>query len=84
MAKGRDFENCCFVLFFAIVLEHVPSQESPKTEKQPPKMASKGQQEPFKKEIHFLRSFLPQKLFQKGFKSSSKSDRKNAPQHIQK
>jgi hypothetical protein len=38
--KSKDFEHCCFVWFFAAVLEHQSSQ----TAEKPPKMPSKGQQ----------------------------------------
>ena len=59
-AKKNEFENHRFVLFFAIVWEHRPAQESSKTAEKPPKIASKGQQEPLKKEVHFLKSLWPQ------------------------
>ena len=52
--KRNDFENCGLVLFFAKVWELRPSQESPKTAEKAPKMPSKGQQEPFKKELDSL------------------------------
>ena len=35
-AKRNDFEHCYFVLFFAINLEHLASQDGPKTAKEPP------------------------------------------------
>ena len=57
-AKKNEFENHRFVLFFAVVWEHRPAQESSKTAEKPPTIASKGQQEPFKKDVHFLTSFL--------------------------
>ena len=56
-AKKNDFENRRFVLFFAALWEHRPSQKSPKTAKKLPKMPSKAQQEPFKEEVHFLNLF---------------------------
>jgi hypothetical protein len=52
-AKKNDFENHRFVLFFAALWEHRPSQESPKTARKPPKMPSKAQQEPCKKKSTF-------------------------------
>ena len=49
IAKSSDFEKFCFVLFFAINLEHQASQDSPKTAKKPPKVPPDGHQEPFQK-----------------------------------
>ena len=50
MAKSNDFENCCFVLFFAVNLEHLASQVGPKTAKKPPKVLLESHQEPFQKD----------------------------------
>ena len=53
MAKSNDFENCCFVLFFAVNLEHQASQESPKTAKKPPKLPPNGHPEAVQKMVPF-------------------------------
>ena len=77
IATRNDFENCCFVLFFTVNLEHQASQESSKTAKKPPKKPPNGLQEPFQKKGPIFDSVLTrkvtpnwaQKRLQKGFKN---------------
>ena len=66
MAKSNDFENCCFVLFFAGNLEHQASQESPKTAKKPPKLPPNGHQEAVQKMVPFWTPISTQKMTPKG------------------
>ena len=73
-----DVRDNFFLFFvFAVVLEHCPSQESPKTAKKPPKVPPEGHQEPFQKRVNFLTQFCVQKCFQNWPKNLSKSDPTN-------
>ena len=49
MAKRNDFETCYFVLFFVANLEHLASQDGPKTAKKRPKVLLESHMEPFQK-----------------------------------
>ena len=81
IAKRSDFEKCCFVLVFAIFLEHQASQESLKTAKKPPKVPPDGHQEPFQKRVHFLSQLCAPKWPQNGLQNCSKSGPKNDPKN---
>jgi hypothetical protein len=60
VTKNAVFGNVCFVLFFAVNVQHQVSQESPERAQKLPKTTAESLQEAIKNRIHFLIHFLPE------------------------
>ena len=80
MEKSNDFENCCFVLFYAVNLGHQATQESFKTAKKPPKLPPNGHPEAVQKIVPFWTPISTRKVTPKEPKLGPKS----APKVVQK